>query len=291
MTENKTMELPILPLRNTVIFPSSISPLSVGRPMSLGAAEAALATEEKLLGVVAQREDNETEPNASNLYQVGTLVVINRMMRVPGNEQMLHLIVQGQERFRIIGFTEQDPFLKATVEILPEPLREETPEVEALRRNINALVQKALTLLPNVPTEIRNIIVSAEDAVRLSYFLGSVLDLEVAQEQAMLEADTEGELLHLMHSYLAREVEVLEIRSQIANQAQEELGKAQRDYILREQMKQIQKELGDAEPEQAEAALLRERVEKADLPEDPGSERPLVRIPRIGQGRQPLAGQ
>jgi ATP-dependent Lon protease len=251
--------------------------------MSLGAAEAALATEEKLLGVVAQREDNETEPNASNLYQVGTLVVINRMMRVPGNEQMLHLIVQGQERFRIIGFTEQDPFLKATVEILPEPLREETPEVEALRRNINALVQKALTLLPNVPTEIRNIIVSAEDAVRLSYFLGSVLDLEVAQEQAMLEADTEGELLHLMHSYLAREVEVLEIRSQIANQAQEELGKAQRDYILREQMKQIQKELGDAEPEQAEAALLRERVEKADLPEDvrKEAERELRRLERL----------
>ncbi|HSE98570.1 MAG TPA: LON peptidase substrate-binding domain-containing protein, partial [Blastocatellia bacterium] len=168
MTENKTLELPILPLRNTVIFPSSISPLSVGRPLSLGAAEAALATEEKLLGVVAQREDNDAEPTSGNLYQIGTLVVINRMMRVPGNEQMLHLIVQGQERFRIIGFTEQTPYLKARVEIMPEPLREETPEVEALRRNINALVQKALTLLPNVPTEIRNIIVSAEDAVRLS---------------------------------------------------------------------------------------------------------------------------
>ncbi|HWP45160.1 MAG TPA: LON peptidase substrate-binding domain-containing protein, partial [Blastocatellia bacterium] len=104
MTENRVLELPILPLRNTVIFPSSISPLSVGRPMSLGAAEAALATEEKLLGVVAQREDNDAEPSPSNLYQVGTLVVINRMMRAPGTEQMLHLIVQGQERFRIIGF-------------------------------------------------------------------------------------------------------------------------------------------------------------------------------------------
>jgi ATP-dependent Lon protease len=251
--------------------------------MSLAAAEAALATEEKLLGVVAQRDDNESEPNAGNLYQVGTLVVINRMMRAPGNEQMLHLIVQGQERFRVIGFTEQAPFLKARVEIMPEPLREESPEVEALRRNINALVQKALTLLPNVPAEIRNIIVSAEDAIRLSYFLGSVLDLDVAQEQAMLEADAEGELLHLMHSYLAREVEVLEIRSQIASQAQEELGKAQRDYILREQMKQIQKELGEAEPEQAEAALLRERIEKADLPEDVRNEaeRELRRLERL----------
>src|SRR5262252_3484050 len=90
-TENKTMELPILPLRNTVIFPSGISPLTVGRPMSLAAAEAALATEEKLLGVVAQREDNDTEAAPSNLYQIGTLVVINRMMRAPGSEEMLHL--------------------------------------------------------------------------------------------------------------------------------------------------------------------------------------------------------
>jgi ATP-dependent Lon protease len=283
MTENKILELPILPLRNIVVFPSGIIPLTVGRPMSLAAAEAALATEEKLLGVIAQREDNEAEPKPGNLHSVGTVVVINRMMRTPGTEEALHLIVQGQERFRIIGFTEQTPYLKARVEILPEPVREKTPEVEALQRNIQVLIQKALSLLPNVPPEVRNIIVQAEDAVRLAYFLGSVLDLEVAQEQALLEADTESELLHLMHTYLSREVEVLEIRSKIANQAQEELGKAQRDYILREQMKQIQKELGEAEPEQAEVALLRERIEKADLPEEVRAEadRELKRLERL----------
>ncbi len=279
----RLLELPILPLRNTVIFPSGITPLTVGRPLSLAAAEAALATEEKLLGVIAQREDGEAEPTPSKLYQIGTLIVINRMMRSPGNEEVLHLIVQGQERFRVIGFTEQAPYLKARVEILPEPTREETPEVEALRRNIFALVQQALNLLPNVPAEIRNIIVQTDDAIRLAYFLGSVLELETAQEQALLEANTESELLRLMHSYLAREVEVLEIRSKIANQAQEELGKAQRDYILREQMKQIQKELGEAEPEQAEAKLLRERIEKADLPEDVRKEadRELRRLERL----------
>ncbi|HKG20998.1 MAG TPA: endopeptidase La, partial [Blastocatellia bacterium] len=283
MTENKTLELPILPLRNTVIFPSGISPLTVGRPLSLAAAEAALVTEEKLLGVVAQKVDNEEEATPTSLYQVGTLVVINRMMRSPGSQEVLHLIVQGQERFRVIGFTEQSPYLRATVEILPEPIREETPEVEALRRNINALVQRALTLLPNIPNEVRNIIAGAEDSVRLAYFLGSVLELEVAQEQALLEANTESELLTLMHSYLAREVEVLDIRNKIASQAQEELGKAQRDYILREQMKQIQKELGDTEPEQAEAALLRERVESADLPEEVRKEadRELRRLERL----------
>ncbi|HKY05103.1 MAG TPA: endopeptidase La [Blastocatellia bacterium] len=283
MTENKYLELPIMPLRNTVIFPSGISPLTVGRSMSLAAAEAALSTEEKLLGVIAQRQDSETEPAPENLYQVGTLVVINRMMRSPGSEEVLHLIVQGQERFRVLDFFTDANYLKARVEILPEPVRENTPEVEALRRNIQALVQKALTMLPNVPNEIRSIIVSADDSVRLAYFLGSVLELEVEQEQALLEADTESEMLRLMHSYLAHEVEVLDIRSKIANQAQEELGKAQRDYILREQMKQIQKELGDNEPEQAEAALLRERLEKAELPDDvrAEAERELRRLERL----------
>src|SRR5262249_24801292 len=117
----------------------------------------------------------------------------------------------------------------------------------------------------------------------LAYFLGSMLDLGVEQEQALLEANTEGELLRLMHSYLAREVEVLEIRSQISNQAQEELGKAQRDYILPERIKHIQKKLGEAEPEQAEAALLRERLDKADLPEEVRKEadRELKRLERL----------
>src|ERR1044071_8749198 len=281
--ETKTLELPILPLRNTVVFPSGISPLTVGRPLSLAAAEAALATEEKLLGVVAQHEDGDADPTPATLYQIGTLVVINRMMRSPGSEDVLHLIVQGQERFRIIGFTEQAPHLKARVELLPEPTREETPEVEALRRNIQALVQKALTLLPNVPPEVRSIILQAEDAIRLAYFLGSMLDLEVTQEQALLEANSEGELLRLMHTYLAREVEVLEIRSKIANQAQDGIGKAQRDYILREQMKQIQKELGETEPEQAEAAMLRERLAKVDLPDEvrTEAERELRRLERL----------
>jgi ATP-dependent Lon protease len=280
---NKILELPILPLRNTVIFPSGISPLTVGRAMSLAAAEAALTTEEKLLGVIAQREDNDQEPTRDSLYTVGTLVVINRMMRAPGNEDVLHLIVQGQERFRVIGFTEQEPMLKARVEILPEPAREESLEVEALRRNISALVQKALNLLPNIPAEIRSIVTSNEDYVRLAYFLGSVLELEVEKEQALLEANSEFELLTLMHTYLAREVDVLEIRNKISSQAQEELGKAQRDYILREQMKQIQKELGDTEPEQAEALLLRERLEKAELPEEilKEAERELRRLERL----------
>ena len=283
MTAKRILELPILPLRNVVIFPSGLSPLTVGRSMSLAAAESALSTEEKLLAVIAQRGDEEGDPGPELLYDTGTMVVINRMMRAPGNEEVLHLIVQGQERIRIVEYTQQTPFLKARVEVLPEPVREDTPEVEALRRNINELVRRALNLLPNVPAEIRSVISSAADSVRLAYFLGSVLELGVEQEQALLGADTEGDLLRLMYTYLAHEVEVLELRNKIATETQEQLSKSQRDYILREQMKQIQKELGDVEPEQAEASMLRDRVAKVDLPEDVRSEveRELKRLERL----------
>src|SRR5215467_1314414 len=282
-TENRIVELPILPLRSLVIFPSGLSPLTVGRPLSLAASEAALPTEEKLLGVLTQRGESDSDPTPDLLYGVGTLVVINRMMRAPGSEEVLHLIVHGQERIRVLEFIQHTPFLKARVEVLPEPVRENTPEVEALRRNINELVQRALNLLPNIPPEIRTVIGSTGDSVRLAYFLGSVLELGVQQEQALLEANTESELLRLTHTYLAREVEILEVRNRIATETQEQLGKSQRDFILREQMKQIQKELGETEPEQAETALLRERVEKADLPEEvrTEAERELKRLERL----------
>lgn len=283
MTANRIIDLPVLPLRNVVIFPSGLSPLTVGRPMSLAAAESALSTEEKLLAVIAQQGDGDGDPAPELLYGTGTMVVINRMMRAPGAEEVLHLIVQGQERIRVIEFVQKTPFLKARVEVLPEPSHEQTPEVEALRRNINELVQRALNLLPNVPVEIRSVITSATDSVRLAYFLGSVLELGVKQEQALLEADTESDLLRLMHTYLVHELEVLELRNKIATETQEQLSKSQRDYILREQMKQIQKELGDVEPEQAEASLLRDRVAKADLPDEVRSEveRELKRLERL----------
>src|SRR6516225_11760843 len=138
--ENRILELPILPLRSLVIFPSGLSPLTVGRPLSLAASEAALSTEEKLLGVLTQRTESESDPTPDLLYSVGTLVVISRMMRAPGSEEVLHLIVHGQERIRVLEFVQETPYLKARVEVLPEPAHESTPEVEALRRNINELV-------------------------------------------------------------------------------------------------------------------------------------------------------
>lgn len=280
-------EIPVLPLQNTTLFPETIVPLAVGKAPSMAAVEAALATEEKLLACVSVRaeksEDNEKdEPvRPSGLYTVGTLVMIKRMERVGDT---LHLIVQGTERLQILEWVQQEPFLRARAKILPEPNVIDDEQIEAAKRNVQSLIQQALALLPQVPPEVRMAVLAADDAVRLAYFLGSILNLGVAKEQQMLEANTADELLHLAHDFLAREVEIIRLRSKIATEAQSEMDKAQRDYVLRQQMKAIQKELGEGEGgEQADAVMLRERLAKAELPDDvrKEAERELSRMEKL----------
>jgi ATP-dependent Lon protease len=276
-------EIAVLPLQNTTLFPETVVPLAVGRTRSIAAVESALATEEKLLACISARREEVTGADAlpSDLYEVGTLVMIKRMMR---SEETLQLIVQGTERVRVLSWVQEQPFMRARVQILP-PLRvENADEVEALKRNVQALIQQALAMLPQVPPEVRAAVMGANDPTRLAYFLASVLNLGVEQEQRMLEAETVDALLHLAHSYLAREIDILQIRSKVANEAQEEMNKAQRDYILRQQMKAIQKELGEDESgERAEAEMLRERLEKTELPDDvrKEAERELKRMERL----------
>jgi ATP-dependent Lon protease len=183
-----------------------------------------------------------------------------------------------------VEWKQENPFLRAVVEILPEVKIVDAEEVEATKRNVQAMIQQALALLPGVPPEVRMAILGSVEPVRLAYFLGSVLNLGVEQEQKMLEANTADELLRLAHTYLSRELEIIQLRSKIATEAQSEMDKAQRDYILRQQLKAIQKELGEDEGgEQAEAALLRERLDKADLPEEvrKEAERELKRLERL----------
>ncbi len=276
-------EISVLPLQQTTLFPETVVPLSVGRPRSMAAVEAALATEEKLLACVTLRTEGVTGQDAapSDLYDVGTLVMIKRMMR---DEETMQLIVQGTERIKILEWKQEQPFLRARVQILPHLKVVDADEVEALKRNMQGLIQQALAMLPQVPPEVRMAVMSSEDPVRLAYFLASVLNLGVEQEQRMLEADTADELLRLAHGLLAREVEIMQLRSKIATEAQTEMNKAQRDYILRQQMKAIQKELGDDEGgERAEAEQLRERLEQADLPEEvrKEAERELKRMERL----------
>ncbi|MGH9932565.1 MAG: endopeptidase La [Pyrinomonadaceae bacterium] len=280
----QSFEIAVLALQNTTLFPETVVPLAVGRPRSVAAVEAALATEEKLLGCITVRaEVSNTTPDAGteDLYQVGTLTMIKRMERLG---ETMHIIAQGTDRVKVIEWKQEEPYLRAVVQILPDVLITDPEEVEATKRNVQAMVQEALALLPGVPPEIRVAMMGSVEPVRLAYFLGSILNLGVEQEQKMLEADTADELLRLAHSYLARELEIIQLRSKIATEAQSEMDKSQRDYILRQQMKAIQKELGEDEGgEQAEAALLRERLAKADLPDEvrTEAERELKRLERL----------
>src|SRR5215472_1311794 len=275
--------IPVLPLQNTTLFPETMVPLSVGRPGSMAAVEAALSGEEKLLACISVRPERTSEGDAKpeDLYQTGTLVQIKRMERV---EDTLHLIVQGIDRIEVMAWEQTEPFIRARVRVLPELEVRDKEKVEATKRNVQSLIQQALAYLPQVPPEVRLVVLGADDPVRLAYFLGSILNLGVEKEQQMLEANSVDDLMHRAHDFLAREVEIIRLRSKIASEAQTEMDKAQREYVLRQQMRAIQKELGEDEGgEQAEAAQLRERLTKTDLPDDvrKEAERELSRMEKL----------
>jgi ATP-dependent Lon protease len=283
--KNPPFEIPVLALQNLTVFPETVVPLGVGRPRSMAAVETALATPEKLMGCITVRPDSpdDTDASTKDLYDIGTLVMIKRMDRAG---DAMRIVVQGTERIKVIEWKHEDPYLRAVVQIMPEPSIVNSDEVEAAKRNLQQMLQEALGLLPNVPTEVRMAVLGASDPVRLAYFLGSVLTLGVEEEQKMLEADTADELLRLAHAYLAHELDIMQLRTKIASEAQVEMDKAQRDYVLRQQMRAIQKELGEDETgEAAEAQMLRERLEKTDLPDEvrTEAERELKRLERLPQ--------
>src|SRR6266849_2385747 len=277
-------EVAVLALQNTTLFPETVVPLSVGRARSVAAVEAALSTEEKLLGCITVRPEITLGPQdakPADLYEVGTLAMIKRMERLG---ETVHIIAQGSDRIKVISWKQDEPYLRAVVQILPPVQTKDTEEVEATKRNVQSMVQQALALLPGIPPEVRVAILGSVEPVRLAYFLGSILNLGVEQEQKMLEANSADELLRLAHCYLARELEIIQLRSKIATEAQSEMDKAQRDYVLRQQMKAIQKELGEDEGgERAEAEMLRERLHEADLPDDvrTEAERELKRLEKL----------
>jgi ATP-dependent Lon protease len=282
-TVGEPFEIAVLPLLNTTLFPGTVVPLAAGRARSVAGVEAALGHPEKLLACVSVRADKVTEEEAvpEDMYDVGTLVMVKRMFR---GDDALQIIVQGTERVKVVEWTQTDPHLRAKVQILAPLEAEDAEEVEALKRNVQTLVERALALMPSVPPEVRAAVVGAQDPVQVAYFLASILTLGVDQEQAMLESNTVDRLLRLAHARLAREVEILQIRSRIATEAQTEMNKAQRDYVLRQQMKAIQKELGEDEGgEAAEADQLRERLAAADLPDEvrKEAERELKRMERL----------
>ena len=273
--------LPVLPMKNTVLFPYLFLPLSVGRSATVAAVEAALATEEKTLLVVAQRDPNNEQPGPDDLYPIGTKAIIKKMARP--NEGGIEILVQGSERLIILKMEQTEPYLKARARPLPFPDDAGT-ELEALHRAVIELAGKVIELAqPQANVNINQLAAQAQDPLRLAYLLGSMLGLDVAKEQALLEAATRADALRLLHGYLSHEAQVLELRQKINTQAQTEMTKEQRDYMLRQQMRAIQEELGEKNPEKADVELLRQRLAEADVPDEVRKEadRELNRLERL----------
>ncbi len=273
--------LPVLPLKNTVLFPYLLMPLSVGRSASLAAVQAALGTEDKEIILVAQKDPAVETPALTDLYTVGTKAVIRKMARP--NENLMEVLVMGTERIAVRSLINQDGYLQAEVETLPLP-EDANAETEALHSSIVDLATKAIELAqPQAPAEVSRMLASSDDPLRLVYLLASILSLEMAKEQALLEANTRADALRLMHEYLSHEVQVLELKSNINNKARTEMNKEQREYLLRQQLRAIQQELGEKNPEQAEVDMLREQLSKVELPEDVRKEvdRELGRLEKI----------
>jgi ATP-dependent Lon protease len=274
------LSLPVLPLKNTVLFPLMFMPLAAGRPSSVAAIETTLGSEDKSFIVVAQRDGSVEEPKADDLYRVGTRAVIKKMNRTP---ERFELLVQGIDRVQLESFDQEEPFLKARARVLPLP-RETDTEIEALHRALLDLAQRVLELAqPESPMHVQQFLAQAADPLQLVYMLGSMLSMDVTKEQAVLEAKSLREAMQLLHESMSHEVQVLELRNMIHSKAATEMNKEQREYMLRRQMEAIQDELGETSPEKAEVQALRQQVEEADLPADvrKESERELKRLERL----------
>jgi ATP-dependent Lon protease len=276
--------LPVLPLKSAVLFPYLMMPLSAGRPASIAAVEAAMASESKEILVFTQRDADIDSPTKDDLYTIGTKAVIRKMNR--SSEGHLELVVLGMERVTLLKVDNSEPFLKGRAVPLALP-EDKGPEIEALQGAIVELAGEALTLAqPNTPQELRGLLASNDDPLRLTFVLAAMFSLDAEKSQSLLEAPSRAEALRMLHRYLMHEVQVLELRNKITTEARTEMSKEQKDYLLRQQMRAIQQELGEKGGEQAEAQQLRERLEKAELPEEilKEAKRELDRLEKLPPG-------
>ncbi len=273
-------DLPILPMKNTALLPNLVMPLSVGRPRSLAAVEASLATEDKEILLIAQKEASIENPGRADLYDHGTRAIIRRMSR---NNDLMEVLVMGVERVKLIEITQEEPHLIGRVEATPVP-GETGAEVEALQRSVVEIAQRAIEITQvQVPFDLQQLSSDPDNAMRLVYLLASLFSLDLEKEQKLLDCNGMSEALGLLHGYLTHELQVLEIRNTINAKARDEMGKEQREHMLRQQMRAIQQELGEASQEQTEIDQLRERLAKAVLPDDvrKEAERELKRLERL----------
>jgi ATP-dependent Lon protease len=257
-------DLPILPLRNTVAYPFSVLPLLVGIPRSVKLVEEA-AKKDGIVGLVASRDGSVEEPLPGQVYEVGTVVKIDRVTRNSGNN--LEVVVRGMERFRVDHWLGTDPYLKARIVVAPD-VADQGVELDALARSLRELAKEVFALSSQLPKEIVIFLDQVKDPRYLVYLLASSAGLSVEKGQALLEQVDLKEKMRLLISHFSSEKEILTLGKKIQSEAKEEMEKAQKDYFLRQQMKAIQKELGDTGEGESVAEEYSQKIEEADLPEE-----------------------
>jgi ATP-dependent Lon protease len=259
-------ELPVLPLRDTVLFPNSFMPLAVAREASVRLVEEA-NTAGKLIGVFTQREAAVEEPMQEDLFPVGTVTHIHKMFKLPDGS--LRLIVQGVERVTLDRVLQTRPYLRAAVTAAPDQLRDEDRlEIDALQRNIKSNFQQVVSLSPLLSDDLQTLAANIIDPGKLADFIASSLaTIGTPVKQEILSTLDVRARMDALNRILIKELEVLELGSRIQSQVQSEVGKNQREYFLREQMKAIQKELGEGDEQAKEIEELRSKIEAAGMPE------------------------
>jgi ATP-dependent Lon protease len=272
--------LPILPLRGVVVYPMTAMPLRVGQPRSIRLVDDAVSRK-RLIGLVTSQDPELETPGPSDVYRIGTVAAIQRLFK--SQDGTITLIAHGLLRIKIEEFTSETPYLTARVSTIPE-IADSSPEIEALRRNIVDGFHRLNELSPTVAEEMVTVISDMEDPLQLVYNVADqVKRMELEDAQRLLELDRVTEKMHLLVSVVSKEVEVLELGRKIQHEAQSEMEKTQREYFLREQLKAIQRELGEADEQQMEAEEFRQKIEDSGMPEEAEKEarRELNRLSKL----------
>ncbi|HEX2129568.1 MAG TPA: endopeptidase La [Solirubrobacterales bacterium] len=271
--------LPVLPLKEIVPYPDTLTPLAVGQERSKKLIDDVLSGE-RMLVMVASRNAELDEPGPEDVYDVGVAGVVARMLKIP--DGTIRVLVQATERVRIGDFVTEQPYLVARIASLPDEL-EASDELEALTRNVQNTFTEIIEQIPYLPEELQLAVTNVDDPSALAHLIAGALRISTAEKQELLEEVNVTRRLRRLAEILARELEVIQLGTRIQSEVQSEIEKGQREYYLREQLKAIQRELGEEDPEQAEVAELRRRVEEADLPEHArkAADRELSRLERL----------
>lgn len=257
--------VPVLPVRDTVLFPHAVLPLTVGRDSSIQLIQS--LGEEKTILVVAQRDARQDSPQAADLHAIGTRATVHKVVKMPN--QSLFVFTEGNERVRLGDFAQLTPFMTAEFEPLADVEPEKTPEAEALQRNVVSQFQQIVTSSPTLSDDLQTIAINIEEPGRLADFIASSLPfLTTADKQELLETPDISARLERINKHLAKELEVQQLRNKIQTEVQDSVQSSQRDYYLREQLKAIQKELGDVDDTQKDIAELKEKIENAGMPDE-----------------------